>query len=189
MEDTYYSDNSALDQPLLQQRIADYARHRGWEVLGASRTEHGVLPVVIDGDFERYWASSGAELAKAGMRAALFHPTTGYSLPDAVRLAARIAAASDLSHPALYQLTHDHAARTWQARGFYRLLDTMLFRAAVPEERYRVLQRHYRLDADLVQRFYAAESTAADKVRILAGRPPVPVRHAVRAIARRAQQR
>ena len=189
VEDTYYSENSALDRPLLQQRIADYARLRGWEVLGASRTEHGVLPVVIDGDFERYWASSGAELAKAGMRAALFHPTTGYSLPDAVRLAARIGAASDLSHPALYRLTHDHAARTWQARGFYRLLDTMLFRAAAPEERYRVLQRHYRLDADLVQRFYAAESTAADKLRILAGRPPVPVRHAVRAIARRAQQR
>ena len=27
------------------------------------------------------------------MRAGLFHPTTGYSLPDAVRLAVRIAAA------------------------------------------------------------------------------------------------
>jgi lycopene beta-cyclase len=189
VEDTYYSDSPALDQPALQQRIADYARGRGWRVLDASRTEHGVLPVVIDGDFERYWASTGAELAKAGMRAALFHPTTGYSLPDAVRLAARIAGSADLSHEALRALTHDHAASTWSARGFYRLLDTMLFRAAAPAQRYRVLERHYRLDADLVQRFYAAESTAADKVRILAGRPPVPVRRAVRAIAQRARQR
>jgi lycopene beta-cyclase len=123
------------------------------------------------------------------MRAALFHPTTGYSLPDAVRLAARIARASDLSHAALVRLTHDHASRTWKARRFYRLLDTMLFRAAAPTQRYRVLERHYRLDADLVQRFYAAESTAADKVRILAGRPPVPVRNAVRAIAHRARRR
>jgi len=189
VEDTYYSDSSALDRPLLQQRVAEYARNLGWEVLGASRTEHGVLPVVIDGDFERYWSSTGPELAKAGMRAALFHPTTGYSLPDAVRLAARIAQAPDLSHSALVQLTHDHAARTWKGRRFYRLLDTMLFRAAAPTQRYRVLERHYRLDADLVQRFYAAESTAADKVRILAGRPPVPVRDAVRAIAHRARRR
>lgn len=189
VEDTYYSDTSTLDRPLLQQRIADYARDRGWLVESAGRTEHGVLPVVIDGDFESYWASTGAELAKAGMRAALFHPTTGYSLPDAVRLAARISGAPDLSHPALLRLTHDHAARTWEERGFYRLLDTMLFRAAAPAQRYRVLQRHYRLDAELVQRFYAAQSTAADKVRILAGRPPVPVHQAVRALADRARAR
>lgn len=189
VEDTYYSDSSVLDRPLLQQRIADYARGRGWKVRAAGRTEHGVLPVVIDGDFERYWNSTGPELAKAGMRAALFHPTTGYSLPDAVRLASQISSAPDLSHPALLRLTHDHASRTWRARGFYRLLDTMLFRAAAPTERYRVLQRHYRLDADLVQRFYAAQSTAADKARILAGRPPVPIHRAVRAITRRASAR
>ena len=54
-----------------------------------------MLPVVLGGDFEAYWGSTGTALAKAGMRAGLFHPTTGYSLPDAVRLACLIAAAPD----------------------------------------------------------------------------------------------
>jgi lycopene beta-cyclase len=183
VEDTYYSDSPGLDQPALRQRIADYATGRGWAVESVSRSESGVLPVVIGGDFDRYWSSTGEDLAKAGMRAGLFHPTTGYSLPDAIRLASLVAASSDLSHAALVRLTREHAARTWRARGFYRLLDTMLFRAADPERRYRVLQRFYRLDPSLVQRFYAAESTRADQLRILAGRPPVPVHRAVRAIA------
>jgi lycopene beta-cyclase len=164
VEDTYYSDSPALDRPALGERIAAYARGRGWDV-------------------DRYWSSTGDELAKAGMRAGLFHPTTGYSLPDAIRLASLIGAADDLSHAALLRLTHDHAARTWRERGFYRLLDTMLFRAADPELRYKVLQRFYRLGPALVQRFYAGESTRRDQLRILAGRPPVPVHRAVRAIA------
>jgi lycopene beta-cyclase len=183
VEDTYYSDSPALDRAALAERIAAYARGRGWDVQGISRDESGVLPVVVGGDFERYWASTGHELAKAGMRAGLFHPTTGYSLPDAIRLASLIGAADDLSHPALLRLTHDHAAQTWRERGFYRLLDTMLFRAAEPELRYRVLQHFYRLGPALVQRFYAGESTRRDQFRILAGRPPVPVHRAVRAIA------
>ncbi len=186
VEDTYYSDTPGLDEPALVARIAAYARGRGWDVERTSRTESGVLPVVVGGDFARYWDSSGSTLAKAGMRAGLFHPTTGYSLPDAIRLASLVAAAPDLSHPALLRLTHAHATRTWQSRGFYRLLDTMLFGAAEPEQRYRVLQRFYRLDPALVQRFYAAESTWADQLRILAGRPPVPVPRALRAIAARA---
>ena len=72
-----------------------------------------MLPVVVGGDFAAYWASTGTDLAKAGMRAGLFHPTTGYSFPDAVRLAAAIADAPDLSHPALVELTRRHAERAW----------------------------------------------------------------------------
>ncbi len=175
VEDTYYSDTPDLDRPLLHWRIAGYAAGRGWEIQGESRSESGILPVVVGGDFEAYWSSTGTDLAKAGMRAGLFHPTTGYSLPDAIRLACVIAAAGDLSHSALVRLTHDHAAGAWRDRGFYRALDTMLFRAAEPAQRYKVLERFYRLGPGLVQRFYAAESTWSDQLRILAGRPPVPI--------------
>ena len=136
----------------------------------------------MGGDFEAYWQSGGNKVAKAGMRAGLFHPTTGYSLPDAVRLAALIARASDLSGTALHTLTHDFARRTWRARGFYRMLDKMLFRAAGPDERYRILERFYRLDPQLVRRFYAGQSTMMDKARILTGKPPVPITRALRAI-------
>ena len=69
----------------------------------------------------------------------------------------------------------DRALAVWKARGFYRLLDRMLFRAAHPDARYKVLERFYRLPQPLIERFYAARSTLADKARILSGKPPVPI--------------
>jgi len=67
------------------------------------------------------------------------------------------------------------AARLWHARGFYRILNRMLFRAAAPSQRYRILEHFYRLDPDLVARFYAGRSGLRDKLRILSGKPPVPI--------------
>jgi lycopene beta-cyclase len=58
----------------------------------------------------------------------------------------------------------------------------MLFDAADPPQRYRVLERFYRLPAPLIARFYAGKSTAFDRARILTGRPPVPISRALRAL-------
>lgn len=182
IEDTYYSDGPDLDETVAAARIAAYATSRGWEAAAVGRSEHGALPVAMGGDFEAYWRSGGNRVAKAGMRAGLFHPLTGYSLPDAVRTAHVVAQASDWSGGALHMLTHDLAADLWQKRRFYRMLSTMLFRAAEPEERYRVLERFYRLDAGLIGRFYAGRSTLADKARVLTGKPPVPIGRAVKAL-------
>ena len=62
------------------------------------------------------------------------------------------------------------------------MLARMLFRAAAPAERYKVLERFYRLPTNLIERFYAGQSTTWDRMRILAGKPPVPINRAVRAI-------
>jgi lycopene beta-cyclase len=59
----------------------------------------------------------------------------------------------------------------------------MLFRACAPELRYRVLGRFYRLRQPLVERFYAARPTLADKARILTGKPPVPIGAALKVMA------
>jgi lycopene beta-cyclase len=185
VEDTYYSDTPELDVRGTGTCIHAYAASQGWRATEQEREEAGVLPVVIGGDFEAYWRSTGDGIAKAGIRAGLFHPTTGYSLPDAVRLASAVAKASDVSADGLARLTRDHAARAWQGRGFYRLLDAMLFHAAKPAERYRVLERFYRLPEPLIGRFYAGRTTLADKARILSGRPPVPIGRAIAAVARR----
>ena len=182
VEDTYYSDTPDLDLPILGARIDAYVAGRGWSVARVEREESGVLPVALGGDFEAYWRSGGAKVAKAGMRAGMFHPTTGYSLPDAVRTAAMLAALTDFSGAKLHDATHAMARATWKSRGFYRMLDTMLFRAAEPEERYRILERFYRLSPALIGRFYAGRSTVADKARVLTGKPPVPISRAVRAI-------
>ncbi|KQM49114.1 lycopene cyclase [Sphingomonas sp. Leaf208] len=183
VEDTYYSDTPDLDIPVLGARIDDYVAGRGWSVESVVREESGVLPVAMGGDFEAYWRSGGARVAKAGMRAGMFHPTTGYSLPDAVRTASMLAGLGDFSGAKLHDATHAMARATWKSRGFYRMLDTMLFRAAEPEERYRILERFYRLSPSLIGRFYAGRSTLSDKARVLTGKPPVPIVRAVRAIA------
>lgn len=182
VEDTYYSDSTALDTAAIEARIHDYAGARGWHATGTGRRETGVLPVAHGGDFEAYWQASGGDVAKAGMRGALFHPLTGFSLPDAVRVAHLVAGARDLSGPALGRLLHDHAHTVWQARSHYRMLTTMLFKAAAPEERFRVFERFYTLPPGLIERFYAAQPTLYDKVRILLGRPPVSIARAVRAL-------
>jgi lycopene beta-cyclase len=182
VEDTYYSDTPDIDRAVLGERIDAYAAAKGWEVERVAREEAGALPVAIGGDFDAFWRGGGAKVAKAGLRAGLFHPTTGYSLPDAIRLAVAVAAASDLSSAALHDLTHGMAKRAWESRGFYRMLDAMLFRAAEPAERYRILERFYRLNPRLIARFYAGRTTMMDKARILSGRPPVPVARAIAAI-------
>lgn len=182
VEDTYYSDTPDIDGQALVKRIHDYAEGRGWQVQGVGREERGALPVALGGDFEAYWQSGGNRVAKGGMRAGLFHPLTGYSLPDAVRAAALVARANDLSGAALHDLLHGHARKEWKKRGFYRMLTVMLFKAADPHERYRVLERHYRLDAGLLGRFYAAKSTFADRARVLIGKPPVPIGRAIKVL-------
>ena len=182
VEDTYYSDTPDLDPAALGSRIDAYVAGRGWHVERAEREEGGTLAVVMGGDFEGYWQAGGNKVAKAGSRAGLFHPLTSYSLPDAVRTAVLVAAASDLSGPALHRLLHDFARSTWRRRGFYRMLAAMLFKAAEPEERWRVLARFYRLDPQLIARFYAGHTSMADCLRIVSGKPPVPVGRALAAI-------
>jgi lycopene beta-cyclase len=183
VEDTYYSDTPDIDRDVLAGSISAYAASHGWPVEGAEHEEQGALPVVLAGDFDAYWRSGGANVAKAGMRAGLFHPTTGYSLPDAVRTARFVAGLKDWSAPGLHDALYRFAARAWEARGFYRLLNRMLIKAAEPDERWRVLKRFYTLDEALVGRFYAARATPWDKARILLGRPPVPIGRAWKAIA------
>ncbi|UZK65517.1 lycopene beta-cyclase CrtY [Sphingomonas sp. M1-B02] len=186
VEDTYYSDGPELDSAVLGTRIDAYVAARGWQVEQIVRQEGGVLPVVLSGDFEAYWRSGGVGVAKAGMRAGLFHSLTSYSLPDAVRTAALIAKSGLVEGAQLHDLLHGHARAGWRRGRYYRMLTKMLFKAAEPEQRYKVLERFYRLDAGLIGRFYAGQSSMYDKARILTGKPPVPVGRAIRAIAGRA---
>jgi len=174
IEDTHYVDSAAWEPERLRANIADYAAARGWRIEQVLREEHGSLPIVLAGDFERFWAELGGQPC-SGLRAGLFHPTTGYSLPHAVRLADRIANTPDLSAPALFAATRLEAQQTWRGQRFFRLLNRMLFLAGRPGERWRVMQRFYRLPAPLIARFYAGRLSLRDKARIVSGKPPVPV--------------
>lgn len=185
VEDTRYSDGAAFDREELRSGIAAYCKSRGWIIAEKLREEEGVLPIALAGDMEAYLAEAPDGVALAGMRAALFHPLTGYSLPDAAALADLIAGQADFSGPALAQLTRGHAASVWRRRSFYRLLSRMLFDAAEPDQRYKVLQRFYKMSQPLIERFYAGVSPVRDQARIFMGKPPVPVGRAMGCVSER----
>ncbi len=187
VEDTYYSESPELDAAKIGARLDAYVAQRRWVGGEIEREESGVLPVAMGGDFGSFWRVGGARVAKFGMRGGFFHPTTGYTLPDAVRTASMLVKQKDLTGGVLHNVFEAYAAQLWKKRDFYRTLNTMLFRAAEPAQRYKVLERFYRLDPGLIGRFYAGQSSMFDRVRILSGKPPVPVGKAVSALKQRAK--
>jgi lycopene beta-cyclase len=180
IEDTHYVDSAAWEPERLRANIAAYAQARGWRIESVVREEEGRLPIVLAGDFDDYWKDLGGQ-PSVGLRAGLFHSTTGYSLPHAVRLAERIACMRDIDAPGLFATIRDEASREWRRQRFFRLLNRMLFLAGSPDRRWRVMQRFYRLPASLIAHFYAGRLSLGDKARLLIGKPPVPVGQALAA--------
>jgi lycopene beta-cyclase len=181
IEDTYYSTSPALDVPALRTRIDGYLHASNWHAERLEGEETGVLPVVLSGKASAFWPKAAPPVARLGLRGGFFHPTTGYSLPDALANAALLTGEADLNGAALHNLYRTRAATLWRERGFYRMLNRMLFGAAAPPERYRVLEHFYRLPPATIGRFYAGRSTLLDKARVLSGRAPVPIRPALAA--------
>jgi lycopene beta-cyclase len=157
VEDTSFSDDSHLDVTALRASIGAYVAARGWsgEVV---REETGVLPLPS----KCAPAAAGAPLV-AGYAGGWFHPVTGYSFRIAARLAQRIATGADLAL---------HARAHTRHMAYALRLNKMLFGWFAPDQRYRVLERFYRLPEATVRRFYALELTPFDRARILVGRPP-----------------
>ena len=183
VEDTYYADAPTLDREALSARIDRYCADRGWQGETLDH-ETGVLPVITGGDFARFQAAQRTPgVAVVGARGGFTHPLTSYTLPFAVQTALAIAGAADLPGEQLAAMIESRARAHWQATAFYRGLGRMMFGAGSPEQRYRAFALVYRLSEPLIERFYAARSTRADRARILCGRPPVPVLPALRALA------
>ena len=181
IEDTHYIDAARLHLSAARQNIADYARQQGWCLDRLIREERGHLPIMLAGDFPAYWQARDKQPC-SGLRAGLFHATTGYSLPHAVALAEAIVGTADISAATIFSVIHRYALRQWQEQRFFRTLNRMLFLAGDADKRWQVMQRFYSLNEGLIARFYAGQLTLADKARILAGKPPVPVGEAMLAI-------
>jgi lycopene beta-cyclase len=166
VEDTTFSDSPSLDRETLRKSVHEYAHAQGWHVARVAREETGVLPLPWGGALPEPKASP----LVAGYQGGWFHPTTGYSLPVAVRLAELVAAVSpeQAFSPALEDFARRHRG---QAR-YAWLLNWLLFCAYPPAERWHILERFYRLPEPTIERFYALQMTAGDRARLLLGRPP-----------------
>lgn len=184
VEDTYYSDGPELGIEDIANRVRAFAAERG--LAGRElRQESGVLPILIGGDPERFWPR-GETVARLGLSGGFFHATTGYSFGLALQLAEELSALpGPLDGATLAHWSRDRFMRHWRETRFFRLLNRMLFRAAAPEERHRIFAHFYRLPPERIARFYAGNLTWSDRVRILSGKPPVPVLAAIKALLQR----
>ena len=178
VEDTYYADGADMKSQEVDARIRDYIESQlnitSYEV---ARRETGILPITIAIKPDVYAPMS------IGIRGGYYHAVTGYSFPDAAKVADRLAhqilllvnGGQKITNRNLQLAMHNMQREHYSSERFFRLLNRMLFRAAKPQERYMVLQRFYGLGEGLIERFYAGDLTWRDKVRILIGKPPVPV--------------
>lgn len=185
IEDTHYVEAQTASDAQLRAHISEYAIQAGWTIRQVLREEQGILPITLAGDFDAFWDQT-SDQPKSGLRAGLFHCTTGYSLPHAVRLADWLASRSihDLGAARLALDLREYARLEWNRQGFYRLLNRMLFLAGQPQDRWQVMQRFYHLPEALIERFYAGHTHWRDRLRVLVGKPPVPIGEAMRAALR-----
>ena len=189
VEDTYYTDGAELSENDVVARIDDYINAKGWSDHELVRQEKGVLPITLA--TAKNYAEFGdveTDIAVIGIRGGFYHAVTGYSFPAVLELAEYMSYLTDRM-PETLERGFDtvdiivgamsEREEHWKNEKFLRLLNRMLFRAAMPEERYAVLQRFYGLNEGLIERFYAGKLKWYDKLRILIGKPPVPVSKAL----------
>jgi lycopene beta-cyclase len=178
VEDTYYSNGPSIDRVVVQRRLEQYCEQRGWKIDRILYQEIGSLPIPLErGKRELQTVSLGAGALR-------FHAVTGYSLPWLLKDLDQILASLSQGQTANEILTLQKAS--WKQNSgrelFYLSLNRMFFWGAMPEQRYRILQRFYKFDPELIQRFYAGHTRRRDMVRILAGRPPLSIFAALKAL-------
>lgn len=186
VEDTYYTDGPELRSQEVDARIGEYIRDNITEDPYATvRREKGVLPITlaVDDIHGTDVSMEKTEAVRLGMTGGYYHAVTGYSLPEAVKSANVVCDiisknGPDFGPAVLHEMAY-HRVDHYHEESFLRLLNRMLFRAAKPEKRYAVLERFYGLNEELVARFYRNRLTKKDKLRLLIGKPPVPVTKAL----------
>ena len=172
VEDTRYSLDPGIDESEFDSCLCQYIDSRWsspWVIL---RKEKAALPIPL---------RSPSWRGRFGVAGGFFHPVTGYSLPYALRVSRELIALvqGGQSVADAWWVLHKRHSRH---QNYYLALNRMLFLAAPPDQRWRIFDRFYRLDEGLIQRFYAGQSSAWDKIRLLSGRPPVRVDSAIRAL-------
>ena len=192
IEDTYYSDGNNFHEGEYNKRINEYIETKNWIEHKVIRVEKGILPIALSVDIKliEKLETKYNEPIKIGMRGNFYHPVTGYSLPEAVRLADKVSAFINETNKnnslEISSKIRKYKLHTYKRDKFFRLLNRLLFRAAVSSKRHFVLERFYTLSENLIKRFYSGNIYKKDMLRILIGKPPVPVHKALYYFSERA---
>ncbi len=182
IEDTYYSTNPELKPR--HEGIQEFADSKGWQIESILKKERGVLPLPLWPDaFTNTKKNAHVEIY-LGAAANWCQPTSGFTTPMLFQAFSEIQKCESWNFEN-WRLQIINLEKSWQKRfSFYCLLNRMMFFAAKPEKRYIILKRFYRLNQNLIERFYSLKLTKSDCIRILSGIPPVPIFKALQAAFR-----
>ncbi|HEY6725953.1 MAG TPA: lycopene beta-cyclase CrtY [Polyangiaceae bacterium] len=166
IEDTYFSETPDLCEDEIERRILRYAADNGFAIDGVIRRERGVL--ALPGAVPESPVDRGPLVS--GYAGGWFHPTTGYSFASALQLAecVRQYEPRAIFGTGLARLAAAHARQ----QRYCCWLNRLLYEAFAPERRVHVFERFYGLPLATISRFYALQTSAGDRARIVCGRPP-----------------
>ncbi len=177
IEDTYYSTHPGLKIERIEKEIQEYAARRGWVIDEVLRREVGALPLSMVAPKPKIvdWPTIGAETN-------FLNPVTGYTLPHTLRLVQTLMDRSSLTIASMKRVLNQEFRKETPRLRYYAMLNRMMFLASKNDQRYRLLERFYKLPEPLIDRFYSGQLTLMDQARILMGKPPVPIGEALKAI-------
>ncbi|MCX7978670.1 MAG: lycopene beta-cyclase CrtY [Bdellovibrionaceae bacterium] len=173
IEDTYYSNTPDIDIDRVTKEIQNFAVQKGWKIKSVRRKEFGSLPLALYRESRPPLVHENA--IPLGARSGLVNPVTGYTLPMTLAAIEEFSRHKNINQKDLLSFFADFESQYQSQFRYLRFLNRMMFLAASPPLRYLVLQRFYRLSASLIHRFYSARLNCWHKLRLLMGKPPVPV--------------
>ena len=180
IEATCYANEAHFDEVRYQQEVELYCYQNHWKIKKTLRTEKASLPIPLQPQNSLITRKENSEnIIQIGLSGGYFHFTTGYSLPLAVQvsevIAHEIATQPNWSTQSIQNALTPLLKLTSHQSRFFSALNRMLFLACPPEQRVNIFRRFYTFKQDLIERFYRGELSASDQIRILLGKPPVPL--------------
>ena len=176
VEATCYSNTPEFDPHQYKREIEEYCSNQNWTIQRIRRTEQAALPIPLN--CTQRPPQLSPRIIPIGMLGGYFHYTTGYSFPLSVRVSETITHTLRQSNWSIQKIQSALAplsAHTQQQALFFSTLNRMLFLACRPENRIQVFSRFYGLNQNLITRFYQGNLKWRDQLRILMGKPPVPL--------------
>lgn len=196
VEDTYYSTYPEFSDVDLQERIERYAANQAWQIESILYRENGCLPIPMAPNSQKpkmenycqYDPVTDVVSIKSGMGAGFFHPTTGYSIPEAIRFAEWLSIQFDRPRKHVYSASKLYYVDFFKRLMFYWRINNMLFCSGQPDKRHLILEGFYTLPEKTIQRFYALRFTATDFARLMfIGCKLVPLFEGLKAFYRQAE--
>ena len=183
VEDTRYSDTADLNSDAFHAEIKKYCEKKGWKIEKVLREEVGSLPIPLRANYlpsDKGMPDSWILrlVSCVGVRGGFFHSTTGYSLPETVRLIEQIINLEP-DHDRIFPLVVGSARKVAGRQWFFRLLNRLLFQGCEPNLRYRILEFFYRRPRGVIRRFYSGKMWPTDYILMFLGVPPIKVRDAM----------